>query len=215
MNEDPTDDIGEAATESTQRHQQKLRRFQVDSADPIQSIDENIRDEVLAPLTFINPGDLSYTVSIAGDDAEFVVFDDKSMSIVLVEALDYETQTSLNFVVTIESENGDISEISFDLAISDIDEPIDLTSSLAAESFAENLDVGSVIVESSAIDPEGGEITYSLSGEGSDDFEVDANGNISVKNPLDYESITEYSLTQLVMVLIFNSGDINCHRRYQ
>ena len=117
------------------------------------------------------------------------------MSIVLVEALDYETQTNLNFVVTIESENGDISEISFDLAISDIDEPIDLTSSLAAESFAENLDVGSVIAESSAIDPEGGEITYSLSGEGSDDFEVDANGNISIKNPLDYESITEYSLT--------------------
>ena len=137
----------------------------------------------MAPLTFINPGDLSYTVSIAGDDAEFVVFDDESMSIVLVEALDYETQTNLSFVVTIESENGDISEISFDLAISDIDEPIDLTSSLAAESFAENLDVGSVIAESSAIDPEGGEITYSLSGEGSDDFEVDANGNISnIKN---------------------------------
>ena len=67
--------------------------------------------------------------------------------------------------------------------------------SLAAESFAENLDVGSVIAESSAIDPEGGEITYSLSGEGSDDFEVDANGIISIKNPLDYESITEYSLT--------------------
>ncbi len=196
VNEDPTDDIGEAATESTQEASAEVAPvFQVDSADPIQSIDENIRDEVLAPLTFINPGDLSYTVSIAGDDAEFVVFDDESMSIVLVEALDYETQTNLSFVVTIESENGDISEISFELAISDIDEPIDLTSSLAAESFAENLDVGSVIVESSAIDPEGGEITYSLSGEGSDDFEVDANGNISVKNPLDYESITQYSLT--------------------
>jgi hypothetical protein len=196
MNEDPTEDIGEAATESTQEASAEVAPvFQVDNVDPKESIDENIGNEVLAPLTFINPGDLSYTVSISGDDAEFVVFDDESMSIVLVEALDYETQTNLNFVVTIESENGDISEISFDLAISDIDEPIDLTSSLAAESFAENLDVGSVIAESSAIDPEGGEITYSLSGEGSDDFEVDANGNISIKNPLDYESITEYSLT--------------------
>ena len=121
VNEDPTDDIGEAATESTQEASAEVAPvFQVDSADPIESIDENINDEVLAALTFINPGDLSYTVSIAGDDADFVVFDDESMSIVLVEALDYETQTNLNFVVTIESENGDISEISFDIAISDM-----------------------------------------------------------------------------------------------
>mgnify|MGYP005697193623 FL=1 len=179
MNEDPTEDVGEAATESTQEATAEVAPiFQVDSADPKESIDENIINEVLAPLTFINPGDLSFTVSISGDDADFVQFDDESFSIVLTEALDYETQTNLNFVVTIESENGDISEISFDLAISDIDEPIDLASSLAADSVAENLDVGSVIAESSAIDPEGSEITYSLSGEGSDDFEVDANGNI-------------------------------------
>ena len=196
MNEDPTEDVGEAATESTQEATAEVAPiFQVDSADPKESIDENIINEVLAPLTFINPGDLSFTVSISGDDADFVQFDDESFSIVLTEALDYETQTNLNFVVTIESENGDISEISFDINVIDEDEPVDLSSSLTADSFAENLDVGSVIAETSAIDPEGGEITYSLSGEGSDDFEVDTNGNISIKNPLDYESITEYSLT--------------------
>ena len=196
MNEDPTEDIGEAATESTQEAAAEVAPiFQVDNADPKESIDENINNEVLAALTFINPGDLSFTVSISGDDADFVQFDDESFSIMLTKALDYETQTSLNFVVTIESENGDTSEILFDLSVSDIDEPVDLSSALTADSFAENLDVGSVIAETSAIDPEGGEITYSLSGEGSDDFEVDADGNISIKNPLDYESITEYSLT--------------------
>jgi len=185
VNEDSTEDVGEAATESTQEATAEVAPvFQVNNVDPKESIDENIGNEVLAPLTFINPGDLSYTVSISGDDAEFVVFDDETMSLVLVEALDYETQTNLSFVVTIESENGDISEISFDINVIDEDEPVDLSSSLTADSFAENLDVGSVIAETSAIDPEGGEITYSLSGEGSDDFEVDTNGNISIKNPL-------------------------------
>ncbi len=196
VNEDPTEDVGEAATESTQEATTEVAPiFQVDSSDLEESIDENKINELLAPLTFINPGGLSYTVSIAGDDADFVQFDEESSSIVLVQALDYETQTSLNFIVTIESENGDISEILFDLAVSDINEPIDIASSLTAESFAENLDVGSVIAETSAIDPEGGEITYSLSGEGSEDFEVDVNGNISIKNPLDYESVNEYMLT--------------------
>ncbi len=196
MNEDPSEDIGEAATESTQEATAEVAPiFEVDSADPKESINENKIDEVLVPLTFINPGDLSYTVSIAGDDADFVQFDEESFSIVLVEALDYETQTNLNFIVTIESENGDISEISFDINVIDEDEPVDLLSALTADSFAENLDVGSVIAETTAIDPEGGTVTYSLSGEGSDDFEVGADGNISIKNPLDYESITEYSLT--------------------
>ena len=156
MNEDPTEDIGEAATESTQEATSEVAPiFQVDSADPKESIDENINNEVLAALTFINPGDLSFTVSISGDDADFVKFDDESFSIILTKALDYETQTSLNFVVTIESENGDTSEILFDLSVSDIDEPVEVSSAMTADSFAENLDVGSVIAETSAIDPEG------------------------------------------------------------
>ena len=152
-------------------------------------------NETLIPLVFINPGELAYLVTITGDDAELVEFDAETLSINLISALDYETQTKLSFTVTIESENADVSEIDVLLDITNIDEPIELTSNLLADSFAENIDLQSDILESTAIDPEGGTISFTLSGEGSENFNVDANGNISLQAELDYETTTSYDLT--------------------
>ena len=169
--------------------------FQVNGGESIESISENITNETLTPLVFINPGELDYSVTISGDDAELVEFDTDTLSINLISALDYETQTSLSFTVTIESENADISEIEVLLDVTNIDEPIELTSNLLADSFAENIDLQSAILESTAIDPEGGDISFSLSGDGSENFSVDANGNISLQTELDYETTTSYDLT--------------------
>ena len=76
-----------------------------------------------------------------------------------------------------------------------IDEPIELTSTLLADSFAENIDLQSAILESIAIDPEGGDISFTLSGEGSENFSVDANGNISLQTELDYDPSLRTVLT--------------------
>ncbi|MDC0079740.1 cadherin domain-containing protein, partial [Pseudomonadota bacterium] len=195
-NEDPTGDVAEEVAETTQETSVEVAPiFQVDAGESIESISENVVNETLTPLVFINPGELSYSVTISGDDAELVEFDAETQSINLISALDYETQTKLSFTVTIESENADISEIEVLLDVSNIDEPIELTSNLLADSFAENIDLQSAILESTALDPEGGTITFTLSGEGSENFSVDANGNISLQTELDYETTTSYALT--------------------
>ena len=64
--------------------------------------------------------------------------------------------------MTIESENADVSEIEVLLDVTNIDEPIELTSTLLADSFAENIDLQSAILESTAIDPEGGDISFTF-----------------------------------------------------
>jgi hypothetical protein len=188
-NEDPTGEVSEEVAESTQETTVEVAPiFQVSTGESIESISENLVNETLTPLVFINPGELAYTIVISGDDAELVEFDEETLTINLISALDYETQTTLSFTVTIESENADISEIQVLLDVTNIDEPIVLTSTLLADSFAENIDLQSAILESTAIDPEGGDISFTLSGEGSENFSVDANGNISLQAELDYET---------------------------
>ncbi len=195
-NEDPTGEVAEEVAESTQETTVEVAPiFQVSAGESIESISENLVNETLTPLVFINPGELAYTIVISGDDAELVEFDEETLTINLISALDYETQTTLSFTVTIESENADISEIQVLLDVTNIDEPIVLTSTLLADSFAENIDLQSAILESTAIDPEGGDISFTLSGEGSENFSVDANGNISLQAELDYETTTSYALT--------------------
>ena len=195
-NEDPTGDVTEEVAQTTQETSVEVAPiFQVSAGESIESISENVASETLTPLIFINPGDLNYSITISGDDAELVEFDAETQSINLINALDYETQTKLSFTVTVESENADISEIEVLLDVTNIDEPIELTSNLLADSFAENIDLQSAILESTAVDPEGGDISFTLSGEGSESFSVDANGNILLKTELDYETTTSYDLT--------------------
>jgi hypothetical protein len=195
-NEDPTGEVAEEVAESTQETTVEVAPiFQVSAGESIESISENLVNETLTPLVFINPGELAYTITISGPDAEFVEFDEEALTINLISALDYETQTTLSFTVIIESENADVSEIEVLLDVTNIDEPIELTSTLLADSFAENIDLQSAILESTAIDPEGGDISFTLSGEGSENFSVDANGNISLQAELDYETNTSYALT--------------------
>jgi len=195
-NEDTTEDVTETATDSTQEATTEVAPlFQVDALNPADSINENTVDHTLAPINIVNPGNLNFTVTISGDDAELVTFDQETSSIVLIAAVDHEVKSDLSFNVSIESENGDVFELAFSINVNDINEPLDFTSNATADAFAENIEVGSIIAETSAVDPEGETVTYSLSGEGSENFEVDSNGNVVLKNALDFETVNSFTLT--------------------
>ena len=128
-NEDPTGDVAEEVAETTQESTVEVAPiFQVSAGESIESISENVVNETLTPLVFINPGELGYSITISGEDADLVEFDEETSSVNLISALDYETQTKLSFTVTIESENADVSEIEVLLDVTNIDEPIELTS---------------------------------------------------------------------------------------
>jgi hypothetical protein len=57
------------------------------------------------------------------------------------------------------------------------------------------LQPGTTIATASASDPEAQTITYSISGTGSENFAIDADGNVTLASSLDYETTTSYSLT--------------------
>ena len=147
----------------------------------------------IATSSVTDPEAGSITYSLSGTGSEnFSVSSDGTVT--LASALDYETATAYEITLTASDGDNLVSE-TLTINVGDINEAPSLTSTLAAESFAENVATGTTVATSTASDPESSTITYSLSGTGSDNFSVDANGNVTVASSLDYETTTSYSLT--------------------
>jgi len=194
-NEDSTENVTEEVAEVAQETAVEVAPiFQVSVGNATESIAENIVGETLTPLVIVNPGALSYSVTISGEDAALVTFNEESLTIDLVGSVDYEEHQMLSFTVTIESENADILQLEVLLNVSDVNEAPTLSNTLGATSFAENTSTGTTIATATAADPEAQSLTYSLSGTGSDNFSVDAAGNITLSSELDYETVTSYTL---------------------
>ncbi|MDA8607278.1 cadherin domain-containing protein [Gammaproteobacteria bacterium] len=136
-------------------------------------------------------GAITYSLSGTGSE-NFTVSSDGTVT--LASGLDYETATA--YAITLIASDGanSVSE-TLTINVGDINEAPSLTNSLAASSFAENVATGTTIATASASDPEAQTITYSISGTGSENFAIDANGNVTVASSLDYETTTSYSLT--------------------
>ncbi len=135
--------------------------------------------------------DISYSLSGTGSD-KFSVASDGTVT--LSNSLNYESETSYDLTLTA-SDGTNSTSSSFTILVTNIDETVDLTTSLAANSFDENTTTGTVIATATATDPEGDTVTFSLSGTGSDKFSVSSDGTITLTNALDYETDSSYTLT--------------------
>jgi hypothetical protein len=136
-------------------------------------------------------GAITYSLSGTGSE-NFSVSSDGTVT--LASGLDYETATAYAITLTASDGANSVSE-TLTINVGDINEAPSLTNSLAASSFAENVATGTTIATASASDPEAQSITYSISGTGSENFAIDADGNVTLASSLDYETTTSYSLT--------------------
>ena len=136
-------------------------------------------------------GAITYSLSGTGSE-NFSVSSDGTVT--LASGLDYETATAYAITLTASDGANSVSE-TLTINVGDINEAPSLTNSLAASSFAENVATGTTIATATASDPEAQTITYSISGTGSENFAIDADGNVTLASSLDYETTTSYSLT--------------------
>ena len=134
---------------------------------------------------------VTYTLSGVGSN-NFSIDTDRNIK--LVSALDYETAASYQLTVVMDDGTNTLTEV-ITVNVTDINEAPTVTTALTASSFAENVAIGTTIATSAASDPESSTINYSLSGTGSENFNVDANGNITLANSLDYETTAFYTIT--------------------
>jgi hypothetical protein len=147
----------------------------------------------IATSSITDPEAGAITYSLSGTGSEnFAVSSDGTVT--LASALDYETATAYEITLTANDGANSVSQ-TITVNVGDINEAPTVSTTLAASSFAEDVATGTTVATSSASDPESSTITYSLSGTGSSNFSVDANGKVTVASSLDYETTTSYSLT--------------------
>ena len=151
---------------------------------------------VVATFSATDPEGNALTYSLSGTGSDLMTVSETG-EVTLTGNLDFETNSIL--VMTLEVSDGTnttIEEITINV-IND-DEPATIAATLSAASFAETSAVGAAIASINATDPEGSAVTYTLSGTGSDNFSIDASGNITLASGLDYETATSYELTVVV-----------------
>ena len=151
---------------------------------------------VIATFSATDPEGNALEYSLSGTDAnQFTV--NTAGEVSLAGSLDYETASVVTLMLEVsDGVHTTLQEIVINV-VND-DEPAAIATSFVDSAVAESVAIGAVIGTVNATDPEGNSVTYSLSGTGSDNFSVDANGNITVVNSLDYESASAYELTLVV-----------------
>jgi hypothetical protein len=203
-NEDSTENVAEEVTETTQETTVEVSPiFVVEAEDVVASFDENTSEISLAQFTIVNPGEQNYTVTIEGEGSDAFTYNQETNSLDVIQELDYESQESVELIVTFTSDNGDIQEVALALNVTDVDEavvlavePVNTISEAAISSelianqvnVSETVPAGTVLATFSATDPEGNALTYSLSGSGSDLMTVSESGEITLTGGLDFEA---------------------------
>ena len=110
--------------------------------------------------------------------------------------LDHEDTASYDLTVTATDAGGLSIDTPLTVNVTDVNEgPTDLVIS-SDNSVAENTEAGSVVATLAATDADGDALTYTLSGEGSENFTVNENGEVVVAEGADinFEDVTEFTL---------------------
>ena len=139
-------------------------------------------------------GTISYSLS-GSDSSKFTI--DASGNVKISSTLDYEANPTYDFAVNV-SDGTHTTTQDVSVTVTNINEAPVASASMAASSFAENISVGTTIATINATDPESDNISYSLSGTGSNKFSIASNGVITSAGALDYETTTSYNLTVTV-----------------
>ncbi len=139
---------------------------------------------------------LEYTLS--GTDAASFDIDSITGQLRTKAALDYETKDTYSVIIT--ASDSKLSDtITVTINVTNVDEnrpPVFLSESTTrsvAENTSSGMDIGSAV---SANDPDGDDLTYTLSGTDATSFDIDEDtGQLKTKAALDYETKRSYAVT--------------------
>ncbi|BCH20393.1 cadherin domain-containing protein [Mesorhizobium sp. L-8-3] len=111
----------------------------------------------------------------------------------LKSELDYETNASPEVTVKVTDLAGNEVSQTFTVTVTDLDEaPVNLE--LSSTSVLESAAIGTVVGTFSATDPEGGAITYVLTADAGDKFEIVGN-ELRLKAGVNFEAATSHAVT--------------------
>ena len=159
------------------------------------TVSENlpIATDVIKIAAFDADGD-SLSYSLSGTNSGHFQISSSSGLVETTQVLDYETLNYYSLTVSVSDGSVSIST-SLTISVSNTNDAPYVTNLPGNVSVAEN-DVTAAVIDVNASDPDGDNITFSLSGTGSDNFLINsATGLVTLNRALNYEIQELYSLT--------------------
>ena len=137
------------------------------------------------------------------DGADFRINESGDLCFITAPDFDnpHDSNTDNVYLVTVTASDGSLTDtLDVTITVTGVDEPPDITGESNIE-FAEN---GTETVDTySASDPEGEEVSeLSLSGDDSDEFDLSASGDLTFKNPPDYEAPADADRDNVYVVVV-------------
>lgn len=160
------------------------------------TVSENlpIATDVIKISAFDADGGDSLSYSLSGTNSGHFQISSSSGLVETTQLLDYETVNYYSLTVSVSDGSVNIST-SLTISVSNTNDAPYVTNLPGNVSVAEN-DVTAAVIDVNASDPDGDNITFSLSGTGSDDFLINsATGLVTLNRELNYEIQELYSLT--------------------
>lgn len=160
------------------------------------TVSENlpIATDVIKISAFDADGGDSLSYSLSGTNSGHFQISSSSGLVETTQVLDYETVNYYSLTVSVSDGSVSIST-SLTLSVSNTNDAPYVTNLPGNVSVAEN-DVTAAVIDVNASDPDGDNMTFSLSGTGSDDFLINsATGLVTLNRALNYEIQELYSLT--------------------
>lgn len=160
------------------------------------TVSENlpIATDVIKISAFDADGGDSLSYSLSGTNSGHFQISSSSGLVETTQVLDYETVNYYSLTVSVSDGSVSIST-SLTLSVSNTNDAPYVTNLPGNVSVAEN-DVTAAVIEVNASDPDGDNMTFTLSGTGSDDFLINsATGLVTLNRALNYEIQELYSLT--------------------
>ena len=172
------------------------------------SVTENTESgqNIGAPFLATDPdtGD-TLTYSLGGTDAASFDIVATSGQLRTKDALDHETKTSYTMTVTATDQEGADDTITVNITVTNLDETPTVTGD-STINYAEN-GTGTVAAYT-VVDPEGSQITWSLSGDDSGQFSI-TGGALTFSSTPDYETPTDTDTDNVYLVTVLASDGAN------
>ncbi len=207
--------IEDTAAVSSQKAIEEAAPFDAALSSANIQINENQTDVNLATLQTNKDDDVEVTVTIDGEDKDSFAFDQTTNSLIFIGNSNYEEKTSYSLNIKVIREDEEVV-IPVNVAIIDVNEAPSVSTEIQ-DSYAEDLALGTVLVGVTATDPENQSVSYSITGEDSEKFDLDSEGNIILVQEFDFETKTSYTLTLTISdgsftideEVLIEIGDIN------
>ena len=138
---------------------------------------------------------LTYTITSGDGAGLFTINGDGDITI--AHALDYETAPSHRLTIRVTDNGGKTDTATVAITVADENDEIP-TFGLASytTSLAENTALNSNVIQVTATDDDANDtVRYSITGDNAVLFSIDADGQIALKDTLDYETTKSYTLT--------------------